>query len=224
MLLPEIYNIIFELSDNKTLYLIEKTLQKISTFTNMINNILTKRRLCYPRIDGPKRYFVPLYCQYATNIIDTEKALHYLYYHGVDIVKGDIIMLQKSDQRAIYDGVSFHTYSSANHINILPKEFDIINDNVPTNYWVNDKHLDFPRCYVNLQAHKKQMLTNMSLSYITTNITLNNINYDIVFNSNIKHINIDIIQKIFDDKITNCTLMYFSIGAKKLINDDLLRY
>lgn len=62
----------------------------------------------------------------------------YLYYHGIDIIKGDIISFDKSGFKSIYDGKQLHLYFLKNS-NILPQEFDIINDGVPYNYWYIDK-------------------------------------------------------------------------------------
>src|SRR5687767_15106997 len=107
-LLPELWLLIFELCDNKSLINL-KQVSKSSRYGfdkkyYSIDYLIQNRRLMYPRINGKSK----------THIVDfpnddlkwqIDKVLKFLCITGVDLVKGDVVKSKDSYRyQGIYDG------------------------------------------------------------------------------------------------------------------------
>lgn len=135
-MLPELWEIIFNLSHNKELNVLN---QCCTYFNKLSNHILTKRRLNYPRDTGKHRKYAVPY----TKMDNLDLVLKYLYHSGVDLVKGDIIMpnLKKYmylGHQAIFTGDRLieYYYQYMEPIE-LDERFDLVKDTVPFDYWDN---------------------------------------------------------------------------------------
>lgn len=155
-LLPELWHIIFELSNNKELNILN---QCCKNFNNETFNILNTRRLNYPRII--KKHVKHLIPFSVTNNLD--KSLKYLYNNGNDLVKGDIVYSNKENYHAIYDGYKLITYYNQWFEPIeLDESFDIVKDNVPFDYWdiFESYHVDLSH-YMDQFDIKYDLLSNI---------------------------------------------------------------
>ena len=163
-MLPELWNIIFEMSDNKELMILKQVSKHF-----IIEPILKKRRLNYPRIGHCKIHKVPFaddYINSKPNLI-----LKYLYNTGFDLVKGDIIKSDNMGYQGIYDGnyLIIYFYSLC-ELNRLPDMFDMIKDKVPFDYW-NDSNMPFFEVFsINITPYLNQCIKNIKFD-ILSNIT-----------------------------------------------------
>lgn len=134
-MLPELWEIIFTLSHNKDLNILN---QVSKWFNSITTTILHRRRLNYPRIGGK-------YNQYILGTINDNKMLKYIYHMGTDLVKGDIIISNLNIRyRYIYSGLTLIQFNLVDRQTILDKSFDILKDNVHPSYWsiFNVFHID----------------------------------------------------------------------------------
>ena len=146
-MLPELWEIIFNLSYNKELNVLT---QVCKYFNKETTTILTKRRLNYPRATGKHiKHVVPY------NIENLDLILKYLYYSGVDLVKGDIIVPNITPSldigyQAIFTGDNLIKYYYQWFEPITLDEcFDLVKDTVPFGYWDNI----FECFYINLAPY-----------------------------------------------------------------------
>lgn len=154
-LLPELWHIIFELSNNKELNILN---QCCKNFNNETLNILNVRRLNYPRIGKHVKHLIPF--SVADNL---DKSLKYLYNNGNDLVKGDIVYSNYSNYHAIYDGYKLITYYNQWFEPIeLDESFDIVKDNVSFDYWdiFESYHVDLSH-YMDQFDIKYDLLSNI---------------------------------------------------------------
>lgn len=216
MLLPELYNIIFELSNNKELNVLN---QVCKCFNDETTNILTKRRLNYPRINKHVKHIVPFTLECLLPL-----TLKYLYNSGVDLVKGDIVVSfaieNKTDYQAIYNGEKLVRYYYQWFEPIeLDESLDIVKNNVPFDYWdmlFEIFHIDLgPYMETCINNIKYDLLSNIVNDYhpsyknlyvLYTHFTINTTNktYYIILeddnNYNIKNLEI---QKSFKKELQN---------------------
>jgi len=127
-MLPELWHVIFEFSHNKELNILN---QCCRYFYKDTCHLLKSRRLNYPRNGKHVRHEVQF--SLKTNL---DLTLKYLYFKGIDLVKGDIIYTKNCSYEAIYTGDQLVKYYNQWFEPIeLDVSFDIIKDKVPFDYW-----------------------------------------------------------------------------------------
>ena len=158
-MLPELWNIIFEMSDNKELMILKQVSKHF-----IIEPILKTRRLNYPRIGHCKIHEVPFQSDYFNS--NPNLILKYLYYH-VDLVKGDIVTTgNHTNHAAIYDGYQLIGYFYSWHDpDELHPSFDIIKDKVPFDYWCNQYNVAlFDGYTINIEPYLNQCIENIKIN------------------------------------------------------------
>jgi len=86
-----------------------------------------------------------------------------LYEDNTNLIRGDLINFEIGDNSTfLFDGEKIiDTY--VGNICALPKEFDIINDNVPIEYWRNTKFENL-KFYFDIRIVKEQLINNIYYS------------------------------------------------------------
>jgi hypothetical protein len=154
-LLPELWHIIFELSNNQELNILNQCCRNFNAETV---KILKSRRLKYPRIGKHVKHLIPF--SVSENL---DKSLKYLYNNGNDLVKGDIVYSTDDNYHTIYDGNKLLKYYNMYWEPIeLDETFDIVKDNVPFDYWdiFNSFHVDLSP-YIDQFNIKYDLLSNI---------------------------------------------------------------
>jgi hypothetical protein len=172
-------------------------------------DIIERRKLKgYPRKSGHcKSYGV---CNYIKNYVENvypirlilNDTLDRLYEDNTDLVRGDLINFEIDDNDVfLFDGEKI-VENYVLHKCILPKDMDIINDNVPAEYWGNTKFGNFSFNF-NTVIVKEQLINNIhDDTFSITNGTrflLNNKKYTILFPK--KLLLLEIKEKLNNDEI-----------------------
>lgn len=191
----DLLNIIFLQSNGRTII---KSKLACKLFNKLIDDkLINKIKYCkFPRIEGKAK--IHDISDYHINI-NINKSINYLYDNQYDLVRGDFIHIGGNEHPMyIFDGIkiincipfSFIKNYEAKYI--LPKEFTIINDNVPKNYWycineadyIHDKN-EYTKRY-NLLIfyyawfdHSRVKFTKINSSYST--FICNDTKYDLTY-------------------------------------------
>ena len=157
LLPPEILKYILLLTDRKTIKLLYELFNKETIkYMPSLDSILDERKLQYPRIEGfsflhhiPKDEYIRFGYdseEYHFKLptkpdFRIEDAKRYFKREDTDLVKGDIIVFDKLkvDQynKYIYNGINIVEldYKCYYADNVLPKEWQVIQNDVPIMYW-----------------------------------------------------------------------------------------
>jgi len=188
-ILPEILDIIFSNLNCKSIILIGRVCKKFN-----IRAILDKKKYHgFPRKEG--RCVLHINESLLHMISDpniNSIASNYVYDNDMDLVRGDLYLITGPCEKryvrydsnyklAIFDGLKLiGMENDGNRIinTLLPREFCVIENNVPIKYWVND------------QLQKWAIFNIYSVWFdhsLVKDQCLNNIKYDILFDSSTKY-------------------------------------
>ena len=208
-LLPlEILNSIFIRLERKII----KFIHHVSNNARKLNlsELLDLRRIrTFPRLDSERFWYmipegiITIKDNYPTED-DMDIMLRYLESTDQDLVYGDLITF-KNEWNCIFDGRKIKNLDyDINEYGSLPKEFHVIENNVPIKYW--NKMLDNNIVWFNHRLIRNQCISNIQYGFIIddtygifTDFEYNNKNYRMIIDYSeshceyIDHVNFEIL-------------------------------